>query len=146
LPLQSLIANPRRLDMKQFIDVPSTTAIYSILRNGLRELIQASIIVPPSHLPCATEASLSLYRLPEAPSTRLWSCSINCAGMSGRELGKMILLMHANYIQRNRCTLEEALDALEKTLTDKLNERSKKDSASRVGLEMSSTEELVGDR
>jgi hypothetical protein len=60
--------------------------------------------------------------------------------MSGRELGKMILLMHANYIQRDRCTLDEALGALEKTLADKLDERSKKDSASRIGLEISSTD------
>ena len=55
--------------------------------------------------------------------------------MSGRELGKMIILMHANYIQRSRCELREALDALEKSVADKVEERGKRDSDGRIGLE-----------
>lgn len=55
--------------------------------------------------------------------------------MSGRELGKTIILMHANYIQRSRCMLEEALNALEKSVGDRRDERGKRDSDSRIGRE-----------
>jgi hypothetical protein len=75
------------------------------------------------HLPCAIETSLNLYRLPGAFSTRVWNCATKCVGFSGRELAKMLLLMHAVYLNRTQYTFMEALAALEKMVEDKLEER-----------------------
>jgi hypothetical protein len=74
------------------------------------------------------EASLSLFRLPDISSTRLWNCAARCAGFSGRELAKMLLLMHAVYLDRTKYSFGEALEALEKMLEDKLEERRRIDS------------------
>ncbi|KAI5819465.1 ATPase family associated with various cellular activities-domain-containing protein [Pyronema omphalodes] len=113
-----------RCDIKQFIDTPCIPAAYSILRNCLDDMIQAGIITPTEEaLPCATEASLYLHALPDAPQTKLWRIATKCAGLSARTLGKLPFLMHAAYVQRENCTMEEALEALEKTVEDVLEDR-----------------------
>ncbi|KAA8909321.1 P-loop containing nucleoside triphosphate hydrolase protein [Sphaerosporella brunnea] len=112
-----------RADIKQFVDTPSTAAAYSILRNGLQELVRVGIITEKEILPCSTEASLNLFRLPDASSTRLWNCASKCVGFSGRELGKMLILMHALHLQQTQYSFREALNALEKTVEEKVQEK-----------------------
>ena len=52
--------------------------------------------------------------------------------MSGRELGKMPVLMFANHIQRSNCTLEEAVTALERCVEEKLLEKKQTNSESKL--------------
>jgi len=45
----------------------------------------------------------------------------------------MPFLMHAGYIQRGQCTVDEALDALEHTVDDELEAKNQTDSESKRG-------------
>jgi hypothetical protein len=58
------------------------------------------------------KASLNLFRLPDALSTRLWNCASKCVGFSIRELAQFH--RHAVYLNRTQYTFGEALKALEK--------------------------------
>ncbi|KAF8534032.1 pachytene checkpoint component Pch2 [Trichophaea hybrida] len=129
----NLIQHTDTAFLDRFVDTPHTPAAYSIFRNCLNEMIRTGVISETELLPCATEASLYLYALPDAPSTRLWKCASKCTGLSGRTLGKMPFLMHAEYIQRGQCTIGEALDALEHTVDDELEAKNQTDSESKHG-------------
>lgn len=154
-------------DLKQFVDTPQAPAVYTIFRNCLNELIESDIIqndvrkfwlnrkkatltIVKELIPCSAEAMLSVFSSPKAHSTRLLNCAKRCVGFSGRTLGKLPVMMHAGYIQRNECTLDEALDALEKAVDDELESRSRMDSESAhekpsrlIGTTMAVVEDMV---
>lgn len=74
-------------------------------------------------IPCAEEACLTLFSQPNAASSRLWRCAGECTNFSGRTLRRLPVLMHAAYIQRERCSLAEALGALERVVEDEKKAR-----------------------
>lgn len=74
-------------------------------------------------IPCCEEACLTLFSQPNAASSRLWRCSGGCTNFSGRTLRRLPVLMHAAYIQRDSCSLVEALGALERVVEDEKKAR-----------------------
>jgi len=123
-----------RADIKQYVNPPTASAIYIILRTCLNELMRCGLIEEQvfhslSHffswlkggkrpIPCPEEARMNMFSQPNSPSSKLWRCANECTSFSGRTLRRLPVLMHAGYIQREKCTLDEALEALEMTVRD----------------------------
>lgn len=123
-----------RADIKQYVNAPTAGAVYVILRTCLNELIRCGLIedqvfhnlfhffswlkCKKRAIPCPEEARMNIFSQPNAPSSKLWRCANECTSFSGRTLRRLPVLMHAGYIQREKCTLEEALEALEMTVQD----------------------------
>ncbi|KAF8471993.1 P-loop containing nucleoside triphosphate hydrolase protein [Kalaharituber pfeilii] len=108
-----------RTDIQQFVGCPGPETCYTILRSCLNELIRCQII-EAAVIQSWAEASLMLYSQPNAPSSKLWNIAKVCTqkGYSGRALKKLPLRMHAEWIRRDRCTMEEALESLSKCVHD----------------------------
>ncbi|RPA93948.1 P-loop containing nucleoside triphosphate hydrolase protein [Choiromyces venosus 120613-1] len=113
-----------RADIKQYVNAPTASAIYIILRTCLNELIRCGLIEEQRPIPCPEEARMNMFSQPNAPSSRLWRCANGCTSFSGRTLRRLPVLMHAGYIQRDKCTLGEALEALEMVVQDVKQEQS----------------------
>jgi len=123
-----------RADIKQYVNAPTASAIYIILRTCLNELIRCGLIEEQVFhslfylfswlkgekrpIPCPEEARMNMFSQPNSPSSKLWRCAKECTSFSGRTLRRLPVLMHARYIQREKCTLDEALEALEMTVQD----------------------------
>ncbi|KAG0638875.1 P-loop containing nucleoside triphosphate hydrolase protein [Tuber brumale] len=107
-----------RADIKQYVNAPTASAIYIILRTCLNELIRCGLIEEQTPIPCPEEARMNIFSQPNAPSSRLWRCANGCTSFSGRTLRRLPVLMHAGYIQQEKCTLDEALEALEMVVQD----------------------------
>lgn len=123
-----------RADIKQYVNAPTASAIYVILRTCLNELIRCGLIeeqvfhslfhffswlkCEKKPIPCPEEARMNIFSQPNAPSSKLWRCANECTSFSGRTLRRLPVLMHAGYIQREKCTLDEALEALEMAVQD----------------------------
>ncbi|PUU80630.1 P-loop containing nucleoside triphosphate hydrolase protein [Tuber borchii] len=123
-----------RADIKQYVNPPTASAIYVILRTCLNELIRCGLIedqvfhslfhffpwlrCKKRAIPCPEEARMNIFSQPNAPSSKLWRCANECTSFSGRTLRRLPVLMHAGYIQREKCTLDEALEALEMAVQD----------------------------
>ncbi|KAI5848703.1 P-loop containing nucleoside triphosphate hydrolase protein [Morchella snyderi] len=107
-----------RVDIKQYVGAPKTQAVYTILRTCLNELIRCGLIDEQTEIATAEEASLTLFSQPCFASSRLWRIAAECTDFSGRTLRRLPVLMHAAYIQKESCTLMEALKALELAVED----------------------------
>ncbi|EJD54036.1 P-loop containing nucleoside triphosphate hydrolase protein [Auricularia subglabra TFB-10046 SS5] len=96
-----------RADIVQYIGLPSSDAIYEILRSCLLELMRTGIVekldVPTAVLarqpPDAdTLAAHEHLRRSVLVGTRLEIMASRCTGMSGRSLRRLPVLSHARYI------------------------------------------------
>ncbi|XP_046389216.1 pachytene checkpoint protein 2 homolog [Ischnura elegans] len=107
-----------RADIKQYIGLPSSLAIYKIYHSCINELLRVGIIT--SHEKLFPMRSLQLAKFEENDATRLSIQLLNIAraseGMSGRTLRKIPFLAHAHFIQSPVVTLEDFLKALEKAV------------------------------
>ena len=89
-----------RADIRQYIGLPGTEAVYSILRSCMLELIRVGL-VPPEPFPSydAMDASGEL-----TAAQQLWQLASHCHGASGRSLRRLPVLAHAHYLPRIRNT------------------------------------------
>ncbi|KAL0631558.1 hypothetical protein Q9L58_009582 [Maublancomyces gigas] len=107
-----------RADIKQFVGAPTTPAVYTILRTCLNELIRCGLIEEQS---LARRISYLVVRKRASPCFHNPMLLLHDSG--GRTLRRLPVLMHAAYIQRDSCSLVEALGALERVVEDERKAR-----------------------
>lgn len=119
---------------------PYASAVYTILSNILNSLIDAGTIVhepraenlpPPDDVNLKEklgsyldETRLPIYdRLaawrianPDSPGPVLESVAKDCAGFSGRKLAKLPFLAITKYTSQEKCTIFDAIKAIEKAV------------------------------
>ncbi|GAA5845714.1 hypothetical protein JCM3766R1_001146 [Sporobolomyces carnicolor] len=111
-----------RADIKQYIGLPPTAAVYWILQSCLNEIMRAGLIPPVNlfdyktlqlHKPAPADVTSVVAPAPEESQEsgvdtaegRDWTCSLKlerlaekCQGMSGRTLRRLPVLAHARHI------------------------------------------------
>ncbi|CAI8038854.1 Pachytene checkpoint protein 2 homolog [Geodia barretti] len=114
-----------RADIKQYIGLPSASAIFKIFHSCIQELMRAGIISPVQQI--LDLRCLEMMRLLENEATRLSlrlrDIARKSVGLSGRTLRKIPFLAHALYIQTTSASLENYLSALEKAVAEQFRER-----------------------
>ncbi|XP_053401718.1 pachytene checkpoint protein 2 homolog isoform X1 [Mercenaria mercenaria] len=114
-----------RADIKQYIGPPSPSAIFSIYRSCLHELIKAGIIVSSQSV--LDLRALEFMRFVENDITRdslqLREIAIKSHGLSGRTLRKLPFIAHACYVQKPEVSLQDFLIALDKAVQQQFKER-----------------------
>lgn len=114
-----------RADIKQYIGLPSSAAIYSIYRSCIKELMKVGIIQPKENimdlrdldlLPAGNHIYLNGIRLKEI--------SQKSEGLSGRTLRKLPFIAHALFIQKPCVTLSQFLNAMQKAVDREFHQRS----------------------
>ncbi|GAA5897625.1 Pch2p [Sporobolomyces salmoneus] len=143
-----------RADIKQYIGLPPTAAVYWILQSCLNEIMRAGLIPPVNlfdyktlqlHKP-SSSAAKEESRQSESSSAaegRDWLCSLKleklaekCQGMSGRTLRRLPVLAHARHIGLHGATsssrsksrmpkMEVWLEAMEKCVEEEGKELDK---------------------
>ncbi|GAA5926275.1 Pch2p [Sporobolomyces koalae] len=109
-----------RADIKQYIGLPPTAAVYWILRSCLLEMMRVGLIPSTTlydyktlefHQACPINRStLQDLKLESEPMSKIdrreWECSLHllrlahkCQGMSGRTLRRLPVLAHARHLQ-----------------------------------------------
>lgn len=111
-----------RVDIKQYIGLPEIQAIYTMLRGCVLELIRCGIIIADSDtiLPYKEAITLQGVQL-KSCSSQLLAISATARGLSGRSLRRLPLLMHSLHLQREVSTINDALEALLKTVKEELD-------------------------
>ncbi|XP_049815219.1 pachytene checkpoint protein 2 homolog [Schistocerca nitens] len=119
-----------RADIKQYIGPPSPFAIYKIFLSCIEELQRTGIITSNDSL-----MNLKLLQLSSSESTEgtknnltknslfLLNIARKSEGLSGRSLRKIPFLAHSYYIQKQTTSLEEFLEAMEKTVLKQLQDQ-----------------------
>ncbi|KAK2147549.1 hypothetical protein LSH36_547g00045 [Paralvinella palmiformis] len=113
-----------RADIKQYIGLPSPSAIYTIYKSCIKELMKAGIILPKENimdlrdldvLPAGNQFNLN--------SIRLKQISEKSRGLSGRTLRKLPFISHALFLNRPCVTLSQFLNAMENAVERQFRER-----------------------
>ncbi|KAG9065686.1 Pachytene checkpoint protein 2 [Linnemannia hyalina] len=113
-----------RADIKMYIGLPPSKAIYTILCSSLNELGRAGIIHAKHPLPERKDIwNISTYNNPEnahliSQAMDLQRISELAQGMSGRAIRKLPFLAHANHLQVSVSTMDAFLAALFLTVQD----------------------------
>lgn len=103
-----------RADIKQYIGPPSQKAIYSILKGCLTELMRVGIINSKYLFTESSVIELFISAVDDnEPSKRLFNIAKQCEGLSGRSLRKIPFLAHAFFLNTEKMSLDQYLDALE---------------------------------
>lgn len=84
-----------RADIRQFIGMPGTEAVYSILRSCMLELIRTGLAHSDEFPPWN-----ALERVDTPAALALQSLAARCVGASGRSLRRLPVLAHARYMRR----------------------------------------------
>ncbi|XP_075216363.1 pachytene checkpoint 2 protein isoform X3 [Lycorma delicatula] len=115
-----------RVDIKQYIGLPSKEAIYSVYKTCVEELVRAGIIVSSDE---SKLVSVNRVKKGESDSTSSYFNSVNLfsiselsEGLSGRTLRKIPFLTHAHFIKTRVVDLKTFLDCLHKTVLKYKNE------------------------
>ena len=94
-----------RVDIKQYIGLPTKAARFAILHSCLMELMRVGIIQPAVEIEpyphIESVVAVELNQIAEATD-----------GFSGRSLRKLPLQAHARFVQKNCCTMQEFLKGL----------------------------------
>ncbi|KAL4234081.1 Pachytene checkpoint protein 2 [Mactra antiquata] len=113
-----------RADIKQYIGPPSPTAIYSIYRSCIQELIKVGIIQTSQSI--LDLRALEFMRFVENDVTKdsvlLREIALKSNGLSGRSLRKLPFIAHAVFVQKPECSLLEFLIALDKAVQQQFKE------------------------
>jgi len=114
-----------RADIKQYIGMPSPSAVYRIYQSCLNELMRTGIIAPSEQLFDLKTMKLMNYTENDATrlSLRLWKIAELSEGLSGRTLRKLPFLAHALYLQADSTGLERYLEALHLAVKKQFLER-----------------------
>ncbi|XP_052269478.1 pachytene checkpoint protein 2 homolog isoform X2 [Dreissena polymorpha] len=114
-----------RADIKQYIGPPSPSAIYSIYKSCIVELVKRGILT--SGQTVLDWRSLEFMRFVEntfnRDSLQLKEISEKSHGLSGRTLRKLPFIAHAMFIQKSQASLQEFLIALDKAVQQQFKER-----------------------
>ncbi|XP_063312015.1 pachytene checkpoint protein 2 homolog [Pelobates fuscus] len=116
-----------RADLKLYIGVPSSPAIFNIYMSCLEELMKCQIIYPRQQLLTLRDLEMIDYADNNVSklSLLLNDISRKSEGLSGRVLRKLPFLAHALYIQSPTVTIEKFLEALSLTVSKQFEERRK---------------------
>lgn len=99
-----------RADLSLLIDIPTTRAVYTILRNGIHELIKCGLIQDRIKLSLVDNLDLDECQY----SKKLWDICQACHGLSGRKLDRLLFVVHAMYFANSKkYLLEDFLSAME---------------------------------
>ncbi|KAK6438246.1 hypothetical protein LTR95_005555 [Oleoguttula sp. CCFEE 5521] len=114
-----------RVDIKQYIPSPSTSAIYNIFRSCLNELVRSKLITAADKIPTLATTHMTLLNSPDSAGHRLCKLSERCAklAMSGRTLRRLPVLGLATYTWGAAQTLDNAVAALEKAVEQEVLSR-----------------------
>ncbi|XP_044736682.1 pachytene checkpoint protein 2 homolog [Chrysoperla carnea] len=105
------LAFVNRADIKQFIALPSAHAIYQVYYTCLQELLRVGIISPRDVILPHT-ALLLVETHPNTDSAVLLEISHLSVGLSGRTLRKIPFLAQALFLNKNKSSLREFLEAM----------------------------------
>ncbi|KAK2815176.1 hypothetical protein Q7C36_023442 [Tachysurus vachellii] len=116
-----------RADIKQYIGLPSTQAVFNIYLSCLEELMKRQIIYPRQQLMNLVELDTLNYIESEVTqlSLHLQKIAKKSVGLSGRTLRKIPFLAHALYAKTSVITLECFLSAMDKAVAHQMKEREK---------------------
>nr|QIC49979.1 putative pachytene checkpoint protein 2 [Actinia equina] len=107
-----------RADIKHFIGPPSVNACYKIYHSCINELMRTGIISPAQQI--IDLRGLEVLRFVHNDATHLSlelkEIAKKSQGLSGRTLRKIPFLAHALFSQTSTLTLEQFLNALERTV------------------------------
>jgi len=114
-----------RADIKQYVGLPSSTAIYRIYFSCLEELMRAQIIAPRESVFALRSLEISGYSENSATqlSLLLRDIAIKSQGLSGRTLRKLPFLAHAFFVQKSTVELNTFLLALAKAVDKQFADR-----------------------
>ncbi|KAK6433588.1 hypothetical protein LTR95_010231 [Oleoguttula sp. CCFEE 5521] len=114
-----------RVDIKQYIPSPSTSAIYNIFRFCLNELIRSKLITADDDVPTLATTHMTLHDSLESAGFRLSKVAEKCAkfAVSGRTLRRLPVLGLATYTWGAAQTLDNAVAALEKAVEQEVLSR-----------------------
>ncbi|OQO07316.1 hypothetical protein B0A48_07013 [Cryoendolithus antarcticus] len=114
-----------RVDIKQYIPSPSTSAIYNIFRSCLNELIRSKLITADDDVPTLATTHMTLHDSLESAGFRLSKVAEKCAkfAVSGRTLRRLPVLGLATYTWGAAQTLDNAVAALEKAVEQEVLSR-----------------------
>ncbi|GAA5954754.1 hypothetical protein JCM8115_005518 [Rhodotorula mucilaginosa] len=121
-----------RADIKQYIDLPPTAAIYWILRSCLLEIMRVGLV---PEVPLMDHKTVEAYRsagtsAAESSGDNALCCSLmlyelaeQCKGLSGRTLRRLPVLAHARHIAMSydatvRPKLETWIEAMRKCVAE----------------------------
>ncbi|PKI84470.1 hypothetical protein MVES1_001905 [Malassezia vespertilionis] len=82
-----------RVDIRQYIGLPGTEAVYRILRSCLEELMHVGLVLPRS-----VPSWASLHETFSEVGAALKELAEACTGISGRALRRLPVLAHARYL------------------------------------------------
>ncbi|GAA5869127.1 hypothetical protein JCM3774_003958 [Rhodotorula dairenensis] len=128
-----------RADIKQFIDLPPTAAIYWILRSCLQEITRVGLV---PEVPLMDHKTVEAYRSAGTSaaesgdnpalycSLKLYELAEECKGLSGRTLRRLPVLAHARHIAvshdaAERPGLETWIEAMRKCAIEDARELDK---------------------
>ncbi|XP_026870118.1 pachytene checkpoint protein 2 homolog isoform X2 [Electrophorus electricus] len=116
-----------RADIKQYIGLPSASAIFNIYLSCLEELMKRQVIYPRQQLLNLEELDTMGYIESDVTglSLHLQGIARKSTGLSGRTLRKIPFLAHALYAKTSVLTVESFLDAMDKAVVHQLKEREK---------------------
>ncbi|PIK61821.1 pachytene checkpoint 2-like protein [Apostichopus japonicus] len=114
-----------RADIKQYIGPPSAAAIFKIYHSCINELMRTGIISPSQQILDLRALEVVRYLENDATkhSLRLREIAQESYGLSGRTLRKLSFLAHALFIRKHTVTLEEFLEALQRSVWKQFEER-----------------------
>ncbi|XP_071812724.1 pachytene checkpoint protein 2 homolog [Apostichopus japonicus] len=114
-----------RADIKQYIGPPSAAAIFKIYHSCINELMRTGIISPSQQILDLRALEVVRYLENDATkhSLRLREIAQESYGLSGRTLRKLSFLAHALFIRSHTVTLEEFLEALQRSVLKQFEER-----------------------
>ncbi|XP_039262876.2 pachytene checkpoint protein 2 homolog [Styela clava] len=112
-----------RADIKQYIGLPSVSAIYEILRSCILELIRVNVIFPRQYIhPFDWVHPEDVDYENKGYSEELKRISKKCSGLSGRALRKLPFITQAMFIEPKVCTMKVFLSELSKAVDLKFQE------------------------
>ncbi|XP_053323291.1 LOW QUALITY PROTEIN: pachytene checkpoint protein 2 homolog [Spea bombifrons] len=114
-----------RADLKLYIGLPSSAAIFNIYLSCIEELMKCQIIYPRQQLLTLRDLEMIGYVENKVSklSLLLNDISSKSEGLSGRVLRKLPFLAHALYIQSPAVTIERFLEALSLAVLKQFEER-----------------------
>ncbi|XP_019871347.2 pachytene checkpoint protein 2 homolog [Aethina tumida] len=110
------IAFVDRADIKQYLGLPTSKAIYKIYHSCLCELIKTKIIQNDAELLDTTEFFLIDLEKLSGINLKLWEICKMSEGLSGRSLRKVPFIADALFTKRSFSPLSEFLSAMKKAI------------------------------